>query len=172
MDPSSVRSKSDARGLLIWVERRKLLLPEPRDSLNFTSSARLTNGLFIYRCSYPLHPQVIYVHIYPSSWGTSVDRPLGRMPNPDRQCHIKLLRKTGVVGCEHHRWEQFEPCDTRSGDKEKLPTRIFKSFFSLRLFESMGLAVSLYHFRLRTNLIDSISRNSRVEASRSIGVTR
>ena len=93
----------------------------------------------------------IYVHIYRVA-GTSVRQALGRYAYiPDRQMHIKLLRKTGVDRLvRHHRWEQFDGHATAQEIKEKLPARIFKSFFKFAFVRNpWDWQVSLYHFMLQ-----------------------
>ena len=93
----------------------------------------------------------IYVHIYRVA-GTSIRDALAQYAYiPDRQMHLRILRKMGVHRLvQHHRLEQFNGHATAQEIKEKLPPRIFKSFFKFAFVRNpWDWQVSLYHFMLQ-----------------------
>jgi len=93
----------------------------------------------------------IYVHIYRVA-GTSIRDALAKYAYiPDRQMHLRLLRKMGVHRLvQHHRLEQFDGHSTAQEIKEKLPPGIFKSFFKFAFVRNpWDWQVSLYHFMLQ-----------------------
>jgi hypothetical protein len=93
----------------------------------------------------------VYVHIYRVA-GTSIRDALTRYAYfPDRQLPIKLLRKIGMHHLvRHYRLEQFDGHATAQEIKEKLPPRIFKSFFKFAFVRNpWDWQVSLYHFMLQ-----------------------
>src|SRR5260370_3193343 len=93
----------------------------------------------------------VYVHICRVA-GSSIRDAFAKYAHfPDRQLHTKLLRKMGVHRLvRHHRLERLDGHATAQEIKEKLPPRIFNSFFKFAFVRNpWDWQVSLYHFMLQ-----------------------